>query len=130
MSLGTSLSLSKDPATDVDTNLSVYDRRGGENLSTCTYSVAGMTPPAEFLMTISHETGKKNGEARHLVRFDRTEVDAYGVPATVSTYVVQVRPPSTALTNAICIEEVNKLVDFVIEGGTNANWTKVLNDEV
>jgi hypothetical protein len=128
MSLGTSLSLSKDSATDVDTNVSAFDLRAAD-LNKSEYSVAGLTPPAEKLLTVSHETGK-SGEARHLVRLDRTEVDAYGVPATVSTYVVQVRPPSTALTNAICIEEVNKLVDFIIEGGSNANWTKILNSEV
>jgi hypothetical protein len=128
MSLGTSLSLSKDSATDVDTNVSAFDLRAAD-LNKSEYSVAGITPPAEKLLTVSHETGK-SGEARHLVRLDRTEVDAYGVPATVSTYVVQVRPPSTALTNAICIEEANKLVDFIIEGGSNANWTKILNSEV
>lgn len=128
MSLGTSLSLSKDSATDVDTNLGVYDLRAAD-LNKSEYSVAGITPPSEKVLTISHETGKSD-EARHLVRLDRTEVDAYGVAATVSTYVVQVRPPSTALTNAICIEEVNRLVDFIIEGGSNANWTKVLNNEV
>lgn len=128
MSLGTSLSLSKDSATDVDTNLGVYDLRAAD-LNKSEYSVAGLTPPSEKALTISHETGK-SGEARHLVRLDRTEVDAYGVAATVSTYVVQVRPPSTALTNAICIEEINRLVDFMIEGGSNANWTKILNNEV
>jgi hypothetical protein len=128
MSLGTSLALSKDPATDVDTNLSTFDLQAAD-LGKSVYSVAGLTPPSAKLLTVSHETGK-SGEARHLVRLDRTEVDAYGVPATVSTYVVQVRPPSTALTNAICIEEVNKLVDFIVEGGSNANWTKVLNNEV
>lgn len=128
MSLGTSLLLSKDSATDVDTNVSTFDLRAAD-LNKSEYSVAGLTPPAEKLLTVSHETGK-SGEARHLVRLDRTEVDAYGVPATVSTYVVQVRPPSTALTNAICIEEANKLVDFIIEGGSNANWTKILNSEV
>lgn len=128
MSLGTSLSLSKDSATDVDTNLAVYDLRAAD-LDKSEYSVAGITPPSEKVLTISHETGK-GGEARHLMRLDRTEVDAYGVAATVSTYVVIVRPPSTALTNAICIEEVNRLVDFLVEGGSNANVTKVLNNEV
>jgi hypothetical protein len=128
MSLGTSLSLSKDSATDVDTNLAVYDLRAAD-LDKSEYSVAGITPPSEKVLTISHETGK-GGEARHLVRLDRTEVDAYGVASTVSTYVVIVRPPSTALTNAVCIEEVNRLVDFLVEGGSNANVTKVLNNEV
>lgn len=128
MSLATSQSLSKDSATDVDTNLSVYDQRFADD-SRSVFSVAGLTAPIEKLFTASHQTGKA-GEVRHSVRLDRTEVDAYGVAATVSTYVVQVRPPNTALTNAICLEEINKLVDFIIEGGTNANWTKILNNEV
>jgi len=128
MSLGTSLSLSKDCATDVDTNLTVFDLRAAD-LNKSQFSVAGLTLPSEKLMTISHEVGK-GGEQRHLVRIDRTEIDAYGVAATVSTYVVIVRPPSTAITNAICLEVVNQLVDFLVEGGTNANVTKVLNSEV
>jgi hypothetical protein len=128
MSLGTSLSLSKDCGTDVDTNLTVFDLRAAD-LNKSQFSVAGLTLPSEKVMTVSHETGK-GGEQRHLVRIDRTEVDAFGVAATVSTYVVIVRPPSTAITNAICLEVVNQLVDFLIEGGTNANVTKVLNSEV
>ncbi len=127
MSLGTSQTLSKDSATDVDTNTVVYDLQAADAGSS-KFSVAGITPPSAKEMSVSHQTGK-SGEARHLVRLDRTEVDAYGVPATVSTYVVQVRPPNSALTNAICIEEVNRLVDFIIEGGVNANWVKILNNE-
>lgn len=128
MSIGTSLTLSKDTPTDVDTNTVVYDLQAAD-AGQSTFSVAGLTPPTEKLVTISHQVGK-SGEARHLVRLDRTEVDAFGVPATVSTYVVIVRPPSSALTNAICIEEVNRLIDFLIEGGANGNVTKVLNNEV
>jgi hypothetical protein len=128
MSIGTPQTLSKDSATDVDTNTVSYDLQAAD-AGQSTFSVAGLTPPSAKLMTVSHQTGK-SGEARHLVRLDRTEIDALLVPATLSTYIVQVRPPSTALTNAICLEEVNRLVDFIIEGGTNANWTKVLNGEV
>jgi len=128
MALGTSLSLSKDCATDVDTNLSVYDLRAAD-LQKSEFSVAGLTPPLEKLLSVGHQTGKA-GETRHSVRLDRTEVDAFGVAATCSTYVVQVRPPNTSMTNAICLEEVNKLVDFIVEGGSNSNWTKVLNNEV
>jgi hypothetical protein len=128
MSIGTSISLSKDSATDVDTNLSVYDLQAADS-GRSDFSVAGLTPPTAKLMDVGHQTGK-SGEARHKVGLNRTEVDAYGVPATLTTYIVQVRPPSLALTNAICLEEVNKLVDFIIEGGTNANWVKILNNEV
>lgn len=127
MSLGTSLSLSKDSATDVDTNLSVYALRAAD-LNRSEFSVAGLTLPNEKVLSVSHETGK-GGEQRHLIRLDRTEVDAYGVSATVSVYMVIVRPPNTAITNAIVLEEVNKLIDFLIEGGSNANVTAVLNNE-
>lgn len=128
MALGSSLSLSKDTATDVDTNLSVYTLRAAD-LGRSIFSKAGLTLPVEMKVTVSHETGK-GGEERHLVRLDRTEVDANLVPATVSVYLVIVRPPSTALTAAICIEEVNKLIDFLVEGGSNANVTAMLNSEV
>lgn len=128
MSIATPQTLSKDCATDVDTNTVNYDLLYADSDGS-RFSVAGLTLPTSKLMKISHEVGK-SGEARHLFRLDRTEVDAVLVPATLSTYVVQVRPPSSAITNAICLEEVNRLVDFIIEGGSNANWTKVLNNEV
>lgn len=128
MALGSSLSLSKDSATDVDTNLSVYVLRAAD-LGRSIFSVAGLTLPAERIITVSHETGKA-GEQRHLIRLDRTEIDANLVPATVSVYLVIVRPPSTAITGAVVLEEVNKLIDFLVEGGANANVTAVLNGEV
>jgi hypothetical protein len=128
MSLPNPLSLSKDSATDVDTNLSVFDLRAAD-LNKSEYSVAGLTAPSEKLLSVSHETGK-GGEARHLVRIDETVVDTLLVPATISVYIVIVRPPSTAVTNALILENVNKLVDFLVEGGANANVTKILNNEV
>ncbi len=128
MSLGTSLTLSKDSAADVDTNTAVYALRAAD-LNKSEFSVAGLTLPNEKMLTVSHETAKA-GEQRHLVRLDRTEVDAYGVAATISVYIVIVRPPNTAITNAIILEEVNRLVDFLIEGGSNANVTAILNSEV
>jgi hypothetical protein len=128
MALGSSLTLSKDTATDVDTNTTVFTLRAAD-LGRSVFSKAGLTLPVEEKVTVSHETGK-GGEERHLVRIDRTEVDANLVPATLSVYMVIVRPPSTALTAAICIEEVNKIVDFLVEGGSNANVTALLNNEV
>jgi len=128
MSLPNPLSLSKDSATDVDTNLSVFDLRAAD-LNKSEYSVAGLTAPSEKLLSVSHETGK-GGEARHLVRIDETVVDTLLVPATISVYIVIVRPPNTAVTNALILENVNKLVDFLVEGGANANVTKILNNEV
>jgi hypothetical protein len=128
MALGSSLTLSKDTATDVDTNTTVFTLRAAD-LGRSIFSKAGLTLPLEEKVTVSHETGK-GGEERHLVRIDRTEVDTNLVPATVSVYMVIVRPPSTALTAAIIIEEVNKLIDFLVEGGSNANVTALLNKEV
>lgn len=128
MALGTSLSLSVDSATDVDTNLNVYDLRAAD-LNRSEFSVAGLTKPAEKKLTISHEVAK-GGEERHLIRVDETVVDALLVPATASVYAVIVRPPSTAITNAVITKIVNQLVDFLVEGGVNANVTKVLNSEV
>jgi len=122
------IALSKDSPTDVDTNLSNFALRFADD-GKSVYSVAGLTPPIEKKFTIGHDVGK-GGEDRHLIRLDRTEVDSYGVPATLSVYVNIVRPPSTALTNAIIKEEVNKLVDFLIEGGTNANVDSILNNEL
>jgi hypothetical protein len=127
MSLGSSQSLSKDTATDVDTNLSVYVLRAAD-LGQSMFSVAGLTLPAAKILSVSHQVGK-GGEERHLIRLDRTELDSLLVPATVSVYMVIVRPPSAAITNAIILEEVNKLVDFCVEGGANANVTAVLNSE-
>jgi hypothetical protein len=127
MSLGSSQSLSKDTATDVDTNLSVYVLRAAD-LGQSMFSVAGLTLPAAKILSVSHQVGK-GGEERHLIRLDRTELDSLLVPATVSVYMVIVRPPSAAITNAIILEEVNKLVDFCVEGGSNANVTAVLNSE-
>ena len=128
MGLATTQALSKDSVTDVDTNTVTYSQRYADS-GRSVFSVSGLTPPNEKLLTISHEEGK-SGEARHLVRLDRTEVDAFGVPATLSTYVVIVRPPNTALTNSICKEEVNRLIDFLVEGGANANVDAILNNEV
>lgn len=128
MALTTPQALSKDSPTDVDTNLTNYVLRAAD-LGKSEYSVAGLTLPASKILTISHQVTAKGNE-RHLVRLDRTEIDALLVPATVSTYVVIDRPPSTAITNAIVIEEVFKLVDLLIEGGTGANVTALLNNEV
>lgn len=128
MSFTTPQALSKDSATDVDTNTSSYVLRAADD-GKSVFSVAGLTAPAAKLLTISHQVDSKGIEG-HQVRLDRTEVDALLVPATVSVYLVIRRPPSTALTNAIILEEVNKLIDFLVEGGSNANVTSLLNNEV
>lgn len=128
MGLATTQTLSKDSPVDVDTNTIVYSQRYAD-ASDSVYSVSGLTPPNEKKLSIGHETGK-SGEERHKVRLDRTEIDAFGTPGTVSVYLVIVRPPNTALTNAIVKEEVNRLVDFLIEGGANANVDAILNNEV
>lgn len=128
MSLSDSQALSPDSPTDVDTNTVTYTRRFGDETKSA-FSVAGITPPAEKMLTVSHETGK-NGEHRALVKIDQTVVDAFGVPATASVKFNIVRPQNTAVTDAVLIALVNCLIDFLIEGGSNANVTKVLNKEV
>lgn len=128
MSFTSPQSLSKDSPADVDTNLVVYTLRAAD-LGQSIFSVAGLTLPAAKLLTIGHQTGK-NGEDRHIVRLDRTEVDALLVPATLSVYFNIIRPPSTAITTAIILEECYKLIDFLIEGGAGANITAILNNEV
>lgn len=94
----TPLALSKDTATDVDTNLSNYVLKFADS-DHSEYSVAGLTPPVEKSIFIGHQIGK-GGEGRHTFRLNRTEVDALLVPATLSCYIVIVRPPSSALTNS------------------------------
>jgi hypothetical protein len=127
MALATSQVLSKDTATDVDTNTTTFVAQA-QDLGVSVFSVSGLTLPNQKLLTVSHDTGK-NGEQRHLVKIDRTEVDSLLVPATVSVKFNIVRPPSTAITNAIIIEVVNQLIDFLIEGGANANVVALLNGE-
>jgi len=127
MALATTQSLSKDSATDVDTNVTSFVAQA-QDLGISVFSVAGLTLPAAKLLTVSHEIGK-NGEQRKLVKIDRTEVDTLLVPATVSVKLTIVRPASTAITNAIILEVVNQLIDFLIEGGSNANVTAILNGE-
>lgn len=128
MSIGSSVSLSIDCATDVDTNLIVLDLQAAD-LGKSIFSRAALSAPLRHTLTISHEIAK-SGNERHLIRVDRTEVDALLVPATLGVYLVIDRPISTAITNAVILQTVNNLVDFLIEGGANANVTKVLNNEV
>jgi hypothetical protein len=127
MALGSSLTLSPDTATDVDTNTVAFALRASD-LGRSEFSVAGLTLPAEKKIIVSHETMKDSAQ-RHLVRYDQTVVDANLVPATPSVYLVIHRPANTAVTAAILIAMVNSLIDFLIEGGSNANVTAVLNNE-
>jgi len=128
MALSTSQSLSKDSPTDVDTNLTVYVARAQDS-GRSEFGVQGITPPNDKTLIVSHET-RKNGDVGHLVSLQRTEVDSLLVPATLRVNLTIVRPTSTAITNAIVLEEVFKLIDFLVEGGTGANVTAVLNNEV
>lgn len=121
------LPLSKDTAVDVDTNLSSYALRFADSTHS-EYSVSGLTPPLEKSIFVGHTKGK-GGEDRHVFRLNRTETDAFGISATMSVYINIIRPPSSALTNTIVKEEVNKIVDFCIEGGSNANIDAILNGE-
>lgn len=127
MSLALTQTLSKDTPADVDTNTVVYSCQA-QDLGMSVFSVSGLTLPNQKLLTVSHDVGK-NGEQRHLVKLDRTEVDTLLVPATVSVKFNIVRPVSTAITNAIILEEIYRLIDFLIEGGAGANITAILNGE-
>lgn len=120
--------LSKDSATDVDTNTLVFTKRFADS-DKSVFSVSGLTLPLETKLTVSHDTGKGD-EQRKMARLDITVVDAALVPATASFYCVWVRPSNTAVTNAVMIEITNRLIDFLIEGGSNANVTAILNSEV
>jgi hypothetical protein len=120
--------LSKDTATDVDTNTTVFTKRFADS-DKSVFSVSGITLPEEKRLTVSHEIAKGDVH-RDMVKNERTVVDAQLVPATGSVHIVFTRPSSTALTNAIMIELTNQLIDFLIEGGSNANVTAVLNSEV
>lgn len=122
--------LSKASATpDSDTSLDTYVLRAADLDAGSKFSVAGLAAPLEKTMEVSHETTKA-GRIRTRLRFSRTEQDALLVPQSVTCTLVIDRPPSTAITNAIILEEVNKVVDFLIEGGANANVTALLNQEV
>lgn len=126
MSLGSSLSLSPDVATAVDTNAVTFAQRFSDSQKG-EYSVAGLTLPASKLIRVSHET-TKDGTERHLVRYDQVLVDSELVPATASVYFNVVRPPNTAITDAVLIAMVNTLVDFLADDA-NGNVTKLLNSE-
>lgn len=128
MSLGTSLSLSTDTPTDVDTNLRVYAQRFADS-DHSEYSVAGLTLPLEQELVVGHNLGK-GGEQRHVVRLNETLVDAYGAAATASVYLNIVRPPNTAITNTVLKKMVYQIIDFFIEGGAGANIDAILNNEM
>jgi len=129
MSIGTSLALSIDSATDVDTNTVTFALQAAD-IGKSIFSQAGLTPPIEDLLTISHDTDKA-GNRRHLIRRDQTLPNSItGIPATASVYLVVVHPNVSQFTNAVIGNITNTLVDFVVEGGALANLIKVLNNEV
>lgn len=128
MSIGTSVSLSSDSPTDVDTNLSVFALRAAD-VDRSVYSVAGLTLPLMRTLTISH-TDKKEGGVRSLIRIDMTDVDTLLVPGSMAVYMVIDRDASTAISNTEVKESVYQLIDFIIEGGAGAVLDKILNREV
>jgi hypothetical protein len=127
MSIGTSLALSHDCATDVDTNLDTFALRAAD-ADRSVFSVAGLTYPLEITLDIAHKTDK-SGVKRSVIKRTDTRLDSLNVPGTASCAFTIVRPPNTAFTDAVIIQMVNTIVDFLIEGGANANVTKVLNFE-
>jgi len=128
MSFGTSLSLSQDSPTDVDTNLQVFAQRFNDE-SKSVYSIAGLTSPAEIKLTISHEIGSQL-EKRHLARYDHTKADSItGALKVFSVYLVAVDPNATAFSATEKLQACYRLIDFLIEGGAGANITALLNSE-
>ncbi len=125
--LGTSLALSPDVPTSVATNGVTYVLRAAD-LGRSEYSVAGLALPTERKLLVSHDTGK-SGEQRSMIRIDKTEVDSLGVAATGSVYLVVVRPPNTAITNALLIASLNSLLNLLAVSA-NGNFTALLNREV
>lgn len=128
MALGTSLSLSTDTPTDVDTNLRVYVNRFVDS-DNSEYSVAGLTLPNQQILKRADTVGK-GGEQRKLTRLDETVVDAFGVAATASVYWNIIRPPNTAITNTVIKKMCYQLIDLLIEGGAGANIDAILNGEM
>jgi hypothetical protein len=127
MSIGTSLALSLDCATDVDTTLVTFSLRAAD-VDRSVFSVAGLTYPTEAVLEIAHKVDK-NGVKRSVVKRSDTKLDSLNVAGTGSVALTIVRPPNTAFTDAVLIGMVNSIVDFLIEGGSNANVTKLLNQE-
>lgn len=128
MSLGATLTVSQDSPTDVDTNTVVLAQRFNDE-SKGVYSLAGLASPTELKLTVSHEIGSKL-EKRHLARIDHTKADSItGDLRTFSVYVVLVDPAGTAFSNAEKLIDSFRLIDFLIEGGSGANLTALLNSE-
>jgi hypothetical protein len=127
MPIGTSVALSQDTPTEVDTNTVAFVLRAADSGKSI-YSVAGLSLPVETLLTISHETTKA-GNQRHLVRIDSTNVDSLLVPATASVYLVIDRPPSLAHSANSITAQINQLIDFFIESGAG-RIAAILNNEV
>jgi len=127
MPIGTSLSLSPDSPTDVDTNAVAYTLRAADE-DRSVFAVAGLTYPTEFLVEIGHKTDK-NGVRRSVVKMIDTRLDSLNVPATSTMAFTIVRPPSSAFTEATLLQQAFRLVDFLIEGGAGANISKLLNLE-
>jgi hypothetical protein len=125
--IGTSVALSRDYPTEVDTNALTFELQFAD-VDKSVYSLAGLTAPEEFTLTIQHSVDTK-GNKRHLVRLDWTKADAFGVPATLSVYENIVVPNSSAFSIGDIINTVNRLVDFFIEGGAGDRVTRIVNGE-
>jgi len=70
MSIGTSLTLSKDSATDVDTNTVVYDLLAADS-GRSDFSVAGITPPSNKLLISDIRSERA---AKHDTKLGSTEL--------------------------------------------------------
>lgn len=128
MAIGTSVALSTDSPTDVDTNTETFNLRAAD-VGSSEYSVPSLTLPTERVLRIKHTTDA-NGTRRHLVQFAATGADSHGVPGTAIINFSISRPALDYFSEANMKAFIYELIDFLIEGGAGANVVKILNQEV
>lgn len=105
------------------TTYSLVSVAGGNSLRAD--AAAPLGSPRNLQLKTSEEKQGKVGVRRHLIRLDRTQVDAVtGEVAVVSAYVVLVNP-TRITTTAQLLDMVTQLKNFL----STANLTKVLNGE-
>jgi len=91
------------------------------------YSDASAPLGSPKTLSVSHSQVNRGAAGvadRHLVRLDRTEVNASGVAATASVYVV-LEVPRSIVTEAQTLDMVTQLKNFL----SSANLDKILNNE-
>jgi hypothetical protein len=124
---GTSLACSPDQSTAVATNQVTYQLRGEDGAQSL-YAIQGVTYPSEFLLKIGHKTDK-NSVRRSVLQVVDTRIDSLNVPSTATWGLTLVRPPSTAFTDALLIQQFSRLSNLM-NVAAGATLAKFLNLEV